>query len=70
MLPSEKMHLEVDIHHTLSELNTAILMVKNEAAKMGVDPHRLQTPDGGYILHPLLIAKASALNALVTLKKE
>lgn len=70
MLPSEKMELLAEVQHTLKELNEAIATVQNEAAKRGVSPHRLQTPDGGYILHPLVIAKASALNALVTLKKE
>lgn len=69
MLPSEKAELIRDIHQTLEELNDAISVVKDEAAFIGVKPSKLVHPDGTYILHPLLIAKASALNALAVLKK-
>jgi hypothetical protein len=70
MLPSEKLELLSDIQQTMKDLNEAIGMVKDEAALQGISPQRLQLPDGSYILHPLLIAKASALNAYVALKKE
>lgn len=69
MLPSEKAELIKDIHQTLEELNDAISVVKDEGALLGVKPSKLMHPDGTYILHPLLIAKASALNALAVLKK-
>lgn len=70
MLPSEKQALVRDIQTTLNELNAAIIEVKTKAYTMGVEPSNLQQPDGSYILHPLLIGKASALHALVVLNKE
>lgn len=70
MLPSEKQALVRDIQITLSDLNDAIQEVRNKAVLMGAKPSLLQHPDGTYILHPLLIGKASALNALAVLNKE
>lgn len=70
MLPSEIHALKKDIQDTLDELDAAILLVKERALQLDIPAQQMLLPSGEWVLHPLLIAKASALNAYVALNKE
>jgi hypothetical protein len=61
-------HVGVDIRRelagTLSEIEAQIKEVKDEAVKQGASPYSLRNRYG-YVMAPLLAAKAQTLHALV-----
>jgi hypothetical protein len=52
---------------TLKDLDTQIEDVSRRAGEMGIDPVKFRDASGGWILAPMLAAKAQVLNGLATL---
>lgn len=50
---------------TLAQVNAQIAEITDEATLAKVSPHKMRDANGGYILTPLLAAKAQCLHALV-----
>jgi hypothetical protein len=59
------MELGRELVTTLSQIQQQIEEVKKEAKDQQISPYKFRTTDNGYILAPLLAAKAQALHALV-----
>ena len=59
--------LRRELEDTLNEVNKQINEVKTLAQSREMRPEEMQYRDGKYIMAELLVAKASALNALASL---
>lgn len=62
--PSTRQQLQA----TLLKINLQIDVIENHAARRQVQANELLNSDGTYMMIPLLVAKATVLNALVTLE--
>lgn len=59
--------LRRDMVQLLKQVDAQIDTVKQEAARIGVDPLEMRDTQGNYVMSPLLLAKVQALAALVQL---
>lgn len=59
--------LRMDLAKTLKEVDAQIAEVKAEAERMGTEPHKLRNRDG-WVMIPLLAAKAQCLVGIVQLQ--
>lgn len=56
------------LRRTDGDIEKQILELRTMAGNMGVDVHKLQDKNGAYVLTPLLLAKASVLSGIATIK--
>ena len=61
-------NLYKQLSQTLYQINEQITEIMYAASVEEIDPFKLKTPDGAYVLSPLLTAKAQTLNAMAWLK--
>lgn len=59
--------LRRDTIQLLKQIDTQIAQVKKKAEEMGVEPEELQN-SSGWVMTPLLLAKAQAYHTLVLLQ--
>jgi hypothetical protein len=57
-----------DTVQLLNEINTQIKEVKEEAQRRGLPPEKFRDANEGYIMGPLLLAKAQAYATLIQLQ--
>lgn len=60
--------LRRDTVQLLREIETQIKEVKEEAERMGIPPEKLRDRNDGWVMSPLLLAKAQAYSTLVQLQ--
>lgn len=60
----ETLDLVGELQSTLGDINGQIAALGREAAKMAVRQSDLRSPNGEYLMTPLLIAKANVLLAI------
>jgi len=64
-----KMELGRELFRTISQINQQIDEVVKEAKTLGIQAWELRDPKGGFILAPLLAAKAQCLHALAIINQ-
>jgi hypothetical protein len=62
--------LRKEVVQTLNEINASIAEVKKTSLLRGTPPEKLVDHLGGYVMSPLLLAKAQCLNALALLNEQ
>jgi hypothetical protein len=62
-----RMELGRELTRTLSQVNQQVEAIRKNAEDRGLDPYAMRDPDGGYVLVPLLAAKANLLHGLAVL---
>lgn len=60
--------LRKDTAALIKDIEIQITAVKKKAEAMGIEPQEYRTPDGRWVMPPLLQAKATAYNTLVLLQ--
>lgn len=65
-----KMELGRELFRTVAAINRQIDEVKKHAETMGVRPEALRDQNGGWVLAPLLAAKAQCLGALAIINQK
>lgn len=63
-----KSRLRAELRDTLRSIDMQIDVVNSKALKAGTVSYRMQDANGGWVLTPLLQARAQVLTALVTLE--
>lgn len=65
-----KMELGRELFRTVAAINIQIDEVKNSAKSRGIKPEEMRDANGGWVLVPLLAAKAQCLNALAIINQK
>lgn len=64
-----KMELGRELFRTVTAVNRQIDEVKKRAESLGIQPEEMRDENGGWVLSPLLSAKAQCLNALAIINQ-
>lgn len=68
MLKSEKMALFGELRLTKHEIDLQLQEARDTAMGMGILPQQLRDHRGGFVMGPLLAAKATVLSATIALE--
>lgn len=60
--------LRRDTVQLINQIEKQIEEAKTAAVRLGVPPEKLRDSNGGWVMSPLLLAKATAYNTLVILQ--
>lgn len=63
------MELGRELTRTISQINQQIAEVEKRAKEMEIAPYKLRDTNGGFVLSPLLAAKAQTLHALALINQ-
>lgn len=59
-----------ELSRTMTQVNSQIEEIRAEAKRMGIPAEKMRDAHGGYILAPLLAAKAQTLHAIVLVNQK
>jgi hypothetical protein len=64
-----KIELGRELFRTVAAINIQIEEIKNHSKSMGIKPEEMRDAYGGWVLVPLIAAKAQCLNALAIINQ-
>lgn len=59
--------IQEELTRTIAEINLQIDVIKEECERQKQDPLKLRDTNGGFIMAPMLTAKAQCLNGLASI---
>jgi hypothetical protein len=62
--------LRQELMEAYGDVQRQISAVKDNAMSMGLEPHEMRDPVGGWVLIPLLAARVQVLHSLTLLNKK
>lgn len=62
--------LREELMKTYRDIEAILREVEDRALEMGIDPYKMRSTDGTWLMTPLLLAKAQTLHALALINQK